>query len=379
MDQSAELDGETFGVTAGAMAEIEGAVGDADQASESAHSALEPREAVVRVVWFFVLVGAIAFAMNAAINAGLRRVQTSYFGAWNKVMQGQVNAAIVISGSSRAAYHYDPRTIQAVTGYSAYNLGRPGTQTDVQAAVLKAYLEHNRKPLLVIHNLDAFSFVSSREIFDPALYVPYLNDKEIYDPLSKIDPTLYKSKYIPLYGYVVSDMNLTWITGLKALLGVSPREDYFLGFSPRDKVWTDDFEKYKTTNPHGVNFPVENQAVQALRGLILECSKNQIPLLFVYSPEYGEMQAMTNDRNAIFKEFHALGDQYHIPIWDYSDWKYDRDISYFYNSQHLNAQGAAAFSEDFALRLRSYLASGFKSNAELQAASVTNRLAGSRD
>jgi hypothetical protein len=361
MNGSAELEPELFGATPSAIA---GSVRTNEVEGRS--SAIEARETVFRLACFSLLVVVIAFAMNAAISAGLRRVKTSSYGSWNKVMQGNVNADIIVSGSSRAAYHYDPRTVEAVTGHSAYNLGRAGTQTDVQVAVLKAYLEHNRKPLLVIHNLDAFSFVSSHEIFDPALYVPYLNDREIYDPLSKIDHSLYKSRYIPLYGYVVEDMNLTWITGLNALFGRSPREDYFLGFSPREKVWTDDFQKYKDSNPRGVSFPVEDQGVQSLRDLIIVCEQNQIPLLFVYSPEYSEMQAITNNRSVIFGQFRALGDRYNVPVWDYSTWKHDGDTAYFYNSQHLNAQGAAVFSDDFALRLKDYLSTGFKINAEQQ-------------
>ena len=367
MNGSAELEPELFGPTATAIARSVCA-----KVVEESPSALEPREIVLRLAYFSLLVAVIAFAMNAAISTGLRRVKTSSYGAWNKVIQGNVNADIIVSGSSRAAYHYDPRTIEAATGHSAYNLGRAGTQTDVQVAVLKAYLEHNRKPLLVIHNLDAFSFVSSREIFVPALYVPYLNNREIYDPLSKIDHSLYKSRYIPLYGYVVEDMNLTWVTGLKALFGRSPQEDYFLGFSPRKKVWTDDFKKYKDSNPHGVSFPVEDQGVQSLRDLILVCEQNQIPLLFVYSPEYSEMQEITNNRSVIFGEFRALGDRYHVPVWDYSTWKHDGDKEYFYNSQHLNAQGAAAFSDDFALRLKDYLSTGFRISAEQQVATATD-------
>ena len=88
------------------------------------------------------------FTTNALITSGLKRVKTSSYGAWNQVMQGRVNADVIISGSSRAAYHYDPRAIESVTSRTAFNIGRAGTQTDVQLAVLKAYLEHNQKPAL---------------------------------------------------------------------------------------------------------------------------------------------------------------------------------------------------------------------------------------
>ena len=275
-------------------------------------------------------------------------------------MQGRVNADVIISGSSRATYHYDPRVIESATGRTAFNIGRVGSQTDVQVAVLKAYLEHNRKPALVVHNLDAFTFVTTREIFEPAQYVPYLDDQTLYESLRRFDPNLAKSRYLPLYGYIVEDMNFAWFSGVRALLGRFPKEDYFLGFSPRDKEWTDEFERFKRGNPHGTSFAIEPKGVEALEQLIQLCQQNGIQFVLVYSPEYSEMQTLTNNRSAIFATFKELADRNHVQLWDFSHWMHDGDRDYFYNSQHLNAKGAEAFSDDLAARLKDYLAKSSK-------------------
>jgi hypothetical protein len=320
-----------------------------------------PTAGVLRLLLFFVIIVTLIFAMNAVINIGLRRIKTSDFGAENRMMQGQVNADIVITGSSRALRHYDPRLIQATTGLTAFNLGRNGSQTDVQLTVLKTYLEHNRKPRLVIHNLDAFSFVTTRQVFDPAQYVSYLSDPVLYENMRKINPNIWKSRYLPLYGYVVDDMNFTWVRGLEGFFGIYPRENYFSGFNPEARDWTDDFQKFKATNPHGVNFAIESAGVKDVEQLIQLCQQNGIQLIFVYSPEYSGMQPLTNDRAEIFARFHELADRYHVPLWDYSDWEHSGDQAYFYNSQHLNASGAEAFSFDLAARLHKYLASPLQS------------------
>ena len=78
--------------------------------------------------------------------------------------------------------------------------------------------------------------------------------------------------------------------------------------------------------------------------------------MLVYSPEYNEMQALTNNRIAIFETFRELANRNQVPLWDFSDWTHEGDRTYFYNSQHLNAKGAEAFSDDLALRLKDYLA-----------------------
>jgi hypothetical protein len=336
--------------------EEKGSIGKRPVSRKPSPGRLAPLAALWRLVCFFGLVIALVFVMNALVGSGLRRIKTSSYGAWNRAMQGKVNADVIISGSSRAAYDYDPRVIEAVTGVSAFNLGRNGSQTDVQLAVLRAYLEHNRKPRLIVHSLDAFTFVTTREVYDPALYIPYLKDEQIYRPLRQINPNFFKSRYIPLYGYVVEDMNFSWVLGLGALLGWSPKENYFLGFSPQNRKWTGEFQKYQAANPEGVSFAVEPAGVQVLDQLIQLCQQNSIQLVFVYPPEYSEMEAMTNNREQIFAKFKELAARANVPIWDYSDWKYDGNRDLFYNSQHLNAGGAAIFSRDFADRLKSYFA-----------------------
>ena len=324
--------------------------------------------ALRRLVGFFTVLTIMAFALNAMITSGLRRIKTSEYGAWNQMMEGKVNAQIVVTGSSRAASHYDPRIIATTTGRSAFNLGRNGSQTDMQLAVLKAYLEHNQKPEMVVHNLDAFTFETSHEVYAFAQYVPYLYDNEIYAPLRKITPDTWKSRYVPLYGYVVDDMNFSWMLGVRGFFGWSPKKDFVQGFDPRPKPWTNDFDSFKASNPKGVSWPIEPEGIQLMEGLAQLCQERGIQLIFVYSPEYSEMQKLTNNRAEVFGHFHDLAAHYHVPLWDYSDWPHAADTRYFTNSQHLNAQGATLFSEDVASRLQHYISAQASSHADLRVA-----------
>jgi hypothetical protein len=333
----------------------------------------QPWKVVRRIACFFGLLVVLAFVINAVITSGLRRIKTSAFGALNQMMEGKVNAQIVITGSSRAAAHYDPRAIKAITGRTAFNLGRNGSQTDMQVALLKAYLAHNRKPEIVVHNLDAFTFVTTREVYDPVEYTPYLYDAELYDALRKINPDIWKSRYVPLYGYVVEDMRLSWILGLKGFFGWSPPEDYFLGFNPRSKKWTDDFQQFKASHPDGVSFEIEPAGIQVVEDLIRVCRENQMKLILVYSPEYMEMQSLAKNRVEVFDKFHELADPFDVPLWDYSDWKYSGNQDFFQNSQHLNAAGAAIFSGDLANRLKAYYSEQSKPVGDMRVFGPTGR------
>ena len=306
---------------------------------------------LMKIVCFFCLILSLLFGLNAIINAGLRRIKTSQFGVWNQIVQGKINTEIVISGSSRALTHYDPRIIERATGWRTFNIGLNGSQTDMQVARLKAYLKHNQKPKLLVQNLDLFSFLSSHEIYDPAQYVPYLNEDSLYVGICRVYPDAWKWKYLPLYGYAVEDMRFNWMIGLKAVAGIQPKEDHLNGYRPRDTGWTGDFEKFRADNRDGITVKTEPQAIRDFEELLGLCAQQSIPVLVVYSPEYYEMQAIERNRDKILAKANELTARFGFPLWDYSASPICRDRSNFYNSQHLNRNGASAFSREFANRL----------------------------
>lgn len=307
--------------------------------------------AVLRIAAFVAVLGAVVCAVHSMIETGLQRISTSSFGVTNRMVKGAINADIVVSGSSRALVHYDPRVIQSITGLSVFNIGRNGSQSDLQLAVLKTYLRHNAKPKLVIHNLDLYSFVTSHEIYDPAQYLPYLGEQPLYAAVRNVYPDAWKWKYLPLYGYVVADMRFTWLLGLQRCFGVEPTEDHINGFAPRPWAWTGEFEAFRRDNPNGVATPIEPAGVRVMEELMSLCRAEKIPLLLIYSPEYFEVQSLQTNRAQIFAQFAVLSARYQVPLWDFSNSGLAKSRAYFYNSQHLNSDGAAAFSEEVARRL----------------------------
>lgn len=309
------------------------------------------RRQLPRLLAFFVLLGALVVGLHATIERGLRNITTSSFGATNRVVQGEINAQILITGSSRALVHYDPRVLSAATGLRTFNLGRNGSQTDLQLAVLKTYLAHNSAPQLIIHNLDLYSFTTSHEIYDPAQYLPYLGEPALYDAIARVYPEAWKWKHLPLYGYLVADLRFTWLLGLQRTLGRNPPEDHVDGFVPRPWSWTGDFDKFRRDHPQGVRTPIEPQGVRDLEALLALCRDRGIRLLLVYSPEYHEIQPLQVNRDRIFAKFRELSARYGATLWDFSDSTLSRSRLFFYNSQHLNAEGAHAFSQELARRL----------------------------
>lgn len=302
---------------------------------------------------FAILTLGFAVGLQAFLSYRLRRVQTSDLAAFNQAMQGRVNAEIVITGSSRAIRHYDPRVISRLTGLSAFNLGRNASLIDLQLAVLREYLAHNRTPRVLIHNLDIHSFKTTHrgEIFEPGQYVPYLDRSLLYNALQSIDPEVWKWKYIPLYGYAVADTQFTWTMGFPKPFRLPSGEQCFAGYCPIDKHWSDDFAKFKRRHPEGVTIEIDPAAVADLEELIEVSRKAGIQVVLVYSPQYTKMIGLTRNRERIFALFHAIAARHNVPLLDYSYSPISEERNWFFNSQHLNSDGASVFSEDLVRRL----------------------------
>jgi len=135
-------------------------------------------------------------------------------------------------------------------------------------------------------------------------------------------------------------------------MGWNPKEDHFLGFWPYNSGWTGEFDRFRSRNPDGVRYTIEAQGLRDFEQLMLVCKERQIPVLLVYSPEYYEMQKLTRNRSEIFEHFRDIATRYQAAVWDYSGSPMSYCAEYFYNSQHLNAKGAALFSTDLALAMK---------------------------
>jgi hypothetical protein len=287
--------------------------------SQTLPPAVQPhRSGVWRIIAFFVCCAVVAVAVHGAINHGLRSIETSQFGAFNTVVSGQANAGIVISGSSRALCHYDPRIIQEITGLSAYNIGMNASQIDVQLAVLKTYLRHNRKPKLIIQNLDLFSLETTErgKIYDPGFFMPYLSEPELYDTLRHIDSSVWKWKHLPLYGYAVEDLRFTWAWGLLGLVNVNPPETHHRGFNPRSQRWNSDFDAFKASVETGVSYRIDPKGLQDLEAILSLCRENGIAILLVYSPEFVEMQRLEQNRAEIITTFKGAAARFAVELLD---------------------------------------------------------------
>lgn len=301
-----------------------------------------------------ILFSVIFLLLYFIIISGFRE----YPGVLHNVFSGEINSKILVTGSSRAFVHYDPDVIEKVTGKTCFNIGLDGTSLRLQLAVLRAFLKNNRKPDIIIQNLDITSFASS-EIYQPTQYIGYLHERDIYNALVEIDPIFWKFRHVPLYDLFFHGKEIT----KKAIYGYLYRylkfkiyhENIRKGFLPREVKWDGSFDSYKKNNPQGINREIKESEIKRLKEIIELAKSNGIKIILVYSPEYYENYELTLNRKEIFKIFKDVALEYNVLFLDYSGSDLSKLKQYFYNSQHLNAKGAEKFSEDVALKIKEYI------------------------
>ena len=311
---------------------------------------------ISRALLFLLIFLSILFSVNSLLLTGLRNITTGDYGVWNKAVKGEINARIIICGSSRALVHFDSNLIAGVTGRSCFNLGLDGTRYDLQNPMLLTYLKYNTKPDLVIQELDITGLGRAESIFNPELFVPYLNEKPVARMLGELDPEFRRDKYIPLASFARFGSGLIG----RALQGFipakySPEDLRISGYWPRDIDWGSEFDDFKQSHPGVVTYPIDKIETDSLEGILKEARARGIDIVLVYAPEYYENFALTKNRKEIFAYYGSLAAKYRVPLWDYSGLALNHSTKYFYNSQHLNSRGATIFSKIVAERIRAYL------------------------
>jgi hypothetical protein len=297
----------------------------------------------------FILVGLVlAFFLQEALLFGLRHYGEGNVGVMNRIARGEVKADVVISGSSRAAYHYDPSVIQAGTGLKTFNIGRDGTRLHEQLDLLRVYLAKNPHPRYLLQNLDVMGLQENDDVTDAKQYIAWLQDEQIFRPLKQRKRYYLAYRWCPLLGICREGGMEDAVLGL---FQAADKNDTFTGYCPQNLTWNRDFDKFKAKRSSGWNEKIDPNKLESLTKLVEICKSNRINVILVYSPDYVGTREFFQNRSEVIKTYQDVAAKLNVPFWDFSDDPVSGDQACFYNSQHMNSKGAAIFSKDLAQRL----------------------------
>ena len=300
---------------------------------------------LIRTALFALFFAGMMFVLEQLTTNGLHRLKSEPFSDWNRIRMGEVSEEMVILGSSRAMYHYDPRILEDSLGIGVYNLGVEGAGPWLSEARWNYYFDHHPAPKYAVLNLDITSFRRDPNIFAKLQYMPYLNDSSIFRGLYHLDGSVWQERFLPMYRY--HGYPVTVLRGLLALGNVGlGQEVSYKGFVSRELEWTGEFEEFAEEQEEKVEWPIDGDCLGQIPRLIARCQAAGTQLIMVYSPEHILNQELSANRAEVFGHFDRIAAQYGISLVDYSAHPLGRDKQFFYNSQHMNAKGARLFSKD---------------------------------
>jgi hypothetical protein len=309
---------------------------------------------LLRLFLFFTILFAGSYALDFAMSATLKK-SNSYamgeFATWNDVLNGTLNAEVIINGSSRAWVQFDPTMIQDSLGHSCYNIGIDGHAFHLQYLRHLLMLKNHPKPKVIIQSVDVWSLQKRPELYNQEQFLPYM--------LWNTTMAQYISQY---QGYSLADYMLPLVRyygnkdafekTCEIWLGKEPNAiKRIKGYEPQYKTWNSDLEKAKK-NMKFFEPKIDTLTLRLFNQYLEECKKENIEVILVHAPEYIEGQKFTRNRTETLSIFVELSRKHNISYLDFSADSISSNRDLFYNAMHLNNEGAQLFTKKLIQELK---------------------------
>ncbi len=292
---------------------------------------------------FSLLVFALSLGLDRLICWGLLKMDDYRFQDYGAMLDGGMDNDILILGNSRGKSHFDTRVIDSLSRRRSFNISIGGYPINAQLLKYDLYREHNRKPNLIIQNIDYLTIQVMQDIrhhHESEQFFPLVYDKAMRKALLKMGYG-FLELYIPLYRFFGYQQVIK--NGLLEALHLkhyASRPSY-KGFLPENGHWNgSELERMK---PNHITLSAEGKSF--LEGFLARCRADSIQVILVNSPFYSEAQTKLIGYEDARSYFEQVAEEYECLYLDYTDTPESHDKNNFVVSVHLNSRAARNFSE----------------------------------
>lgn len=296
---------------------------------------------LIKVAAFAVLLWMVDVWVGMGCRFFQSRAQGGDTGRLNYIAD-QMEEEVLVFGSSRAIHHYDPRILADSLGLSCYNCGRDGNGIIFSYGQYRLFRDRYVPRMIIC---DIYPSLDLDEKGDNEKFLAWL--RYFYDRAG-IDSIFWDvdagerwkmrsmmRRYNERFVQVVSDV-------------YRPLQSDIKGYRPVER--TMDYEVEKDTTKIPKVYPCDTLKMKYWRKLVADCKARGTHLVFVVSPIY---QA---DSKSVFEPLQNLARKEGIPfLYHYDDSIFSGKRNYFYDSVHLNKEGAEVFTKLFASEVKKVL------------------------
>ena len=262
------------------------------------------------------------------------------------------NQRLFVFGSSHAASHYVPAVLEKELGLSCYNAGVLG-QEILFHRTLESVILRRTTPEVIVLDVDPSMLYYSSDAYDrlAELRPFYYLYPEIIGPAldhrSNLE-TLFLQSKLYQYNSTLAHVIRYW---------VSPQPDSN-GYRPaygvmRAPTAEEEREEAATGRAFRANRKLDPVMIEALKRFSEDALRKNIHIFFFVSP--GALPYDAED-NASLLKIKAIADETGVPLFDHrNDPGFLRNYMLFYDSGHLNDNGARLYSRMVAETIRQHL------------------------
>jgi len=289
-----------------------------------------------------LLLTLLTYAISLILDIGISKFAQprGEFSSWKDLYSNNINADLLIFGSSRAMNHFNSHIIEDSLKISAYNLGLSSARIEIS---LLRLLEHlrlcSKKPQYITLEIDWLTIDNEKFLWSPWQLFPYmLYNRNMYTYTHHFKG--YNTHYylIPLarYGKYYIDIFRNWNN-----TDVNNSDIERKGFVAFKSNWN------PPKDINNIEVSIHQEEIEYLYKFIKVCKSNNIKLNFVYAPEHIEATKMVKGREKVIEYIKKISDENGIPFADFSQDSYCADTTYFFNKRHLNSKGADKFTSEY--------------------------------
>lgn len=310
--------------------------------------------------YFFTLILTallLFFMLEHIADSGLRKSKNTMVSQWEGILEGTINSDMVVLGSSRGYVSYDCQILETITGEKTFNLSYNAGAYKVQQLKYDIYSKPNKKPKIIIQNVDLAHFSASSDLPDVYQFIPYTGHDGLISQLKKFNKDFNLNSGIPILKYNGNKV-LFW-RGIKGFLGIdTPKvQNVFSGFHPHERKYKKDFQNLLRLEKMSKEVDKEKfyrEGLEDLKKIVRSNSNDSIKVVLVWAPEYKErystVESIVEPLKRELSEFAAKQDG--VYFVDMSNDKISMSEANFYDTFHLNKNGATLFSTSLAHKIK---------------------------